>query len=358
MKKIIFIMLMAGLLAGSIGAVVMEQDAYNSAIELYNSQKFDEARKGFDSFLNTFPDSKYKAAAMLKLADLTEDKDTAVANYSTIINKYAGTEYEAEASYSLGRLYFIQEDFPQAIENFQRVIDKFKDSMWIEQAYYYNMLSLNAMKNYADAGLLYKEFSIDKKLKTYTNRVLLAYADSLAGKNDDAAAAKAYVEVLTNYTQKEETIYIPSVYKKAITVFLKVPDKAEADKYTAELKEKYPESAEAKGYVLETVPTVTTTLEKPVVVSKTTDAPATVTEAVKNTEAKWFRVQIGAYSHEKWAKEAVKKFEKKGVKAILITEGNMLKVLVGEFETKLQAEKYAKEIENKEGIKKVMIKQY
>ena len=88
-----------------------EEDSYLQAMDSYNQKDFEKAKPLLQDFYNNFKDSKYRPNVMLKLAELETDFSKQEAMYKEIIKEKPDTEFEAEAVYSLGRLYFARDEF-------------------------------------------------------------------------------------------------------------------------------------------------------------------------------------------------------------------------------------------------------
>jgi cell division septation protein DedD len=151
------------------------------------------------------------------------------------------------------------------------------------------------------------------------------------------------------------------VYAKIINCYKITGNITEQDKYVYDLKDKYPDSAEAKsgGFVkpvftreiVKAEPTKAP--EKPV--AKPTEKPAVPEPVVKG--GVFYTVQIGAYANKKFAEYDAAKLTKKKYYVFMKTEGKYTKVMVGKVATRVEADKLAYELSMKEKIKNFYVKQ-
>jgi tetratricopeptide (TPR) repeat protein len=327
-----------------------EDELYLSAMDAYNTKDFDRAKSFFEDFNSKYGNSKYKPNVLLKLAELQTDFTVSEKLFNQVIKEYSGTEYEAEGTFELGRLYFSRGNYPECVERMNGIISKFSNTVWIEPAYYYYMLSLNAQGKFQDLEKIYKEYS-EKVFYLYKNRIKNVYADMKFKNGLCEECVKIYKEILDE-KENEKYIYVPQIYQRLVICYDKLGNVNEKSKYEYDLKKFYPNSQEAKNIDnagTEEVKIIEEKKESPIYKNqvKTGDGSKNV----------FYTIQIGAFSNEKFAQMTVDKLKDKSYDVFTKQDGKFIKVSVGRFNTKEEAEKFVEEFSKKEKITNYLIKQ-
>jgi tetratricopeptide (TPR) repeat protein len=362
MKKIPAMILLAAAMLVFICApsyAMSEEDSYLQAMDLYNQKDFEKAKPLLQDFYNNFKDSKYRPNVMLKLAELETDFSKEEGMYKDIIKEKPDTEFEAEAVYSLGRLYFARDEYRKCEEYMGMVLGKFNNTVWIEPAYHYLMLSLNAQKKYDETAKLYSDYDGNKSFYMFRNRVKQAYADSLYLTAKYQEAGKLYREIISD-SSNEKYIYMPIVYARLISCLDNQGNSSEKDNFLYDLRQKFPDSPEAKAG--ENIKAPGAAAEQTAVEPDKTDADRIppVPVAKKGVAAKsgvFYTIQIGAYANKKFAEFDAGKLKKKKYDVFMKADGKLTKVMVGKFPTKSEAEALAQELTKKGTIKSYLVKQ-
>jgi cell division septation protein DedD len=352
MKKTVLLAMMMAAAAASFGAFYAnmgEEDAYLSAMDSFDKKDYSTAQKGFDEFLQKFPDSKYRPNAMLKAADMKEetaDKDRA---YSEVIKDYPNSEFEAEAVFSLGRMYYVVGNYKKSRELLNIILNKYRNMVWVEESYYYIVLCYLAEKNYDLMDKAYMEYSQNKDYFKQKKKMELAYADSLLERAKFPEAAAIYKGLMDSAESQDKSLYMPAVYKKAAMAYERAGDGKTAGIISTDLKLKFPDSVEATGQ--DTKPVQTAAVQAQA--TPKPEATAAAAGAVKS----FFTVQIGAYSNKKFCDITAKKYEDKKYPVFIKKEGKFFRIMVGKLATKEEAEVYAKDFIKKEKLKNYLVKQ-
>jgi len=340
MKKFVLTAVIALAVSSCTFAKPSEDDVFLKAMTLYNSKEYKNASAAFDTFLKDFPSSRYKPSALMKIAEAEENVDKKKELYEKIIKEYPGTEYEAEAVYSLGRMYYAMAEDKKAEEYLGAVMGRFPNTVWIEPAYYYMILSLDGQGRQEEAKKLYADYNGGKGYYMYKNRIELAYANILFKQAKFGEAVFAYQNVIDKTEDTEKYIYLPDVYQKLAESYRKSGNVEKAkDAQSAFLKrfpaadraEDSPESVTKTGAVTEVDP-----------ITNTSPAQAVPAENIQAERVEYFTVQVGAFSLEKNAELEKESLAKKGVKAEVVKDGNFYKLKTGKFRTKAEAESFAR----------------
>lgn len=326
-----------------------EETLYLSAMEAYNTKDFDKSKSLFDEFNIQYPDSKYKPNVLLKLAELQTDFNNSRKLFNQVISEYKDSEYEAEAVFELGRLYFSRKEYLKCQENMDKITNKFSNTVWIEPSYYYYILSLNAQEKFSDLEQLYNKY-MEKGFYQYKNRIKSVYADMKFKKELYEECIKLYKDILAE-KENEKYIYIPQIYKRLIICCDKLGDVNEKNKYEYDLKQFYPNSIEAKN--------IESKEEEVKIIEDKKDSPVYKNLIKKETGFKniFYTIQIGAFSNYKFAQLTVDKLKNKNYNVFTKQDGKFLKVFVGRFKTKDEAERFAKDFSKNEKITSYLIKQ-
>ncbi|MCE5299863.1 MAG: tetratricopeptide repeat protein [Spirochaetia bacterium] len=358
MKKTIiaaaFIMF-ASLSYAAFYANMVEEDSYIDAVEAMEKKDYEGARKAFSSFNEKFKESKYRPTVLLRLAELSPDTDSAVRYYNEVEKNFPDSEYEAEAVFSLGRLYYATDDTSAAKKYFNIIMQKYSGMVWVEEAYYYMILCALKEKNYKEAEKVYDAYTAAQKYFIFKNRMTLAYADSLFDTGRYKDAAVKYREVIEKYEAGDKNIYMPHVYFRLAEACRRDGDQNGAANAESDLKFKFPESSEAQGQ--ESAITAANTpvpakTQKPA-------ATAVATQAAANTSAggTFYTIQIGAYTNKVFAAKLIAKFREDKYNVFTKDEGKFLKIYIGRFATKEEADAYAVKFAGKEKITNYLVKQ-
>ncbi len=353
MKKTVFIAATILIFCAAAFAV-NDEDAYLAAMNNYNKKDFDKARPMLEEFCDNYKDSKYRPSALLKLAELTTDFYKAEAMYNGVIADKPDTEFEAEAVYSLARLYYGRDEYRKCEEQAGIILGRFGNTVWIEPAYHYLMLALNAQKKYSDTGRIFADYTSNKNFFLFKNRIKLAYADALYNQQKFLDSIAWYKQVIED-GEREKYIYMPDVYAKIIHCYGYTGNVSEKEKYVYDLKSKFPDSAEAKaGGVIKPAEDVLSSPPNATPEPDSTPEPA----ATKVTKSGvFYTVQIGAYTNKKFAEYDGGKITKKKYEVFYKTEGKFTKVMVGKLATKEEGDALAQEMVKKGLIKTYLVKQ-
>lgn len=358
MKKAAIMALSVVFIFSAAVLALSDEEAYLAAMDHYNKKDFDNAKPLLEAFCNNYKDSKYRPSAMLKLAELTTDFYKAEAMYNEVIKDKPDTEFEAEAVYSLARLYYGRNEYVKCEEQAGIILGRFGNTVWIEPAYHYLMLALNAQKKYTDTERIFADYNSNKNFFLFKNRIKLAYADALYNQQKFLDSIAWYKQVIEE-GEREKYIYMPDVYAKISFCYGYIGNSSEKEKYVYDLKEKFPDSPEAKAGgaikpaddVLGTPPGSTPV---PTAGQAATPAPA-ATRLTKS--GVFYTVQIGAYSNKKFAEYDGGKIAKQKYEVFYKAEGKFTKVMVGRLTTKEEADALAKELAKKKLIKTYLVKQ-
>lgn len=341
-----------------------EDEDYIAAMEAYNRQSYREAGKMFADFSEKYPSSRHMPNAMVKLGELAGDFDAAASVYDMVMAKYPNTEYEAEAIYRSGMLYYAKADYRRAEDYFNKVISRFSSMVWSEPCYYYLMMCKNSRGAYEETLKLYKDYR-DIKYYIYKNRAIAAAAHALSKTGKHAEAAALYVEITKGDLDSERYLIAPDIYLKAAASFELAGRKEEAEEYRLKGAERFPEygafktGAASPGKTPDTAVVYTQQeglSEKPAVTPAKTQVSAAA-QTVKHETKVFYTVQVGAFTTLKNAEIMRDKLNKSKRNAFIKSEVKMHKVLAGKFETKEEADKYAAKMAKEEGLKSWLVKQ-
>jgi tetratricopeptide (TPR) repeat protein len=123
------------------------------------------ANDALDLFLlisdNTVEDSTQVALKKFARADFLfyqNKKEEALAQFQMILKEHQGEEIEPVTLFRIGKIYEKKGDFPIALENYNEIITKHKESIYIDEALYYSAEIYNISLNDPEkAKPLYEE---------------------------------------------------------------------------------------------------------------------------------------------------------------------------------------------------------
>lgn len=119
---------------------------------------------------NTVADSTQTALKQFAKADylLYQNKNNeALAQFQTILKSFKGQEIEAVTLYRLGKTYEKLGDFQSALNQYQTIIDKHKEGIYIDEAYYFA------------AEIYNKQLKDPEKAKALYEQVIFHHEDSI-----------------------------------------------------------------------------------------------------------------------------------------------------------------------------------
>jgi TolA-binding protein len=319
----------------SFHANMSEEEAYSDANSSFNKQDLDGAGKSYAEFLDKFPQSKYRPQVLLKQAALAASIEDADKIYHTVMADYAGTGSEAEASYNLGRMYYAAGDYAVSKPYFAAVTEKFQDTMWVEESYYYLLMCMYQSGD-NDAFDRTLDAYGKKDYSAFRNRVKAVAADSLYTRGKFAEAAAAYRDLIDRTGGRDKNIYMPGIYFKLQDSLTRSGDTKGSDAIFSDLKNKFPKSIEATG---------------------STETAAVITPAKKLPEGETYSVQVGAYTNRKFCDYWEKKLKDKNFDTSVKKDGRFFKLSVGKFNTKQEAQKLNDELFAKVKVKGYITKQ-
>jgi TolA-binding protein len=337
---------------------MIEEDAYLKANANFNNKDYEGAANDFTAFLEKFPESKYRAAALLKMAELSENIEDSIKYYNTVINDYPKSESEAEAVFDLAKLFYAQGGYKKAHDYFNVIISKFPSMIWAEESYYMIILCSLEEKDASAVEKAYSEYN-DKKFFTIKDRVNAAYAGYLMSSGNYLKALDLYREVIAKTSDKDKNIYMPLVYKNAAEAAKNTGDTSGAEKLEGDLKLKYPDSPEAKG-TSEAAIEGQDAGESDYVTIKADNKKTVVKRqktGVKTAPKEFYTIQIGAYSNKKICDLTAAKFQEKKYDVFVKKDGKFYKISLGRYGTKAEAEAAAPQIAKKERLKSYLVKQ-
>lgn len=334
-------------------AIDVEEDVFLAAMDAYNKKDFAAAKPLLADYLEKFPKGKYTAVARLKSAELEQDFDRAADSYEEIAAIYHDTEYEAEAVFALGRLFYAKGDYKKAAEYFNIISTRFANNVITEEATYYLMLSYYAAKRFEDTAKLHSQVANNTNFYSFRPRMDLVQANMLFDTGHFEEAAELYKSVIEKSSEKELNIYMPAVYLKLVLCYRNMTDKEKEEETVKDLKYKFPGSREAK-FSLTPEPTAEPTKEaaKPA---------ATPVKQQAAGEKDWrttgfYTVQIGAFTNEKFAKITYEKMKQKKYDTYYRKSGSIIKLQVGKFRTKGEADAFAEKFAKAEKITSYLVK--
>ena len=132
------------------------------------------ANDAIDLFLlindNTVADSTQVALKKFAHADFllyqNKPKD-ALVEYQQILKDHKGQEIEPVTLYRIGKIFENQGDYPNALANYQAIINDFKDCIYIDEA------------NYFSAEIYNKHLKDPEKAKKYYEEIIFKHEDSI-----------------------------------------------------------------------------------------------------------------------------------------------------------------------------------
>ena len=160
-KKIIVILILLTFLllpAFSI-AQELEKRLLESGKTFLKEGKYQLALEDFNTLIRNSRDSPYADDAQLLIAkfylEIEEDYDRAMEEFNKLIKEFAGTDSAEAAYFYIGYVNLTngetQEEFNEALANFERIARLYPQSQWVDNALLNSALSYERLKDYTRA---------------------------------------------------------------------------------------------------------------------------------------------------------------------------------------------------------------
>jgi len=108
-----------------------EERAYRKAFEMLTQRRYDEARKGFRTFISTYPDGAYSDNAQYWLGEasyVTREFDTALKDFSRVLEAYPNSPKVPGAMLKIGYIQYEKGQLAEARATLQKLISKYPAS--------------------------------------------------------------------------------------------------------------------------------------------------------------------------------------------------------------------------------------
>lgn len=139
-----------------------ESNLYTVALGAYKDGFYDLAIDQFQNLLRTYPHSKKAPYAHFRIAEACfKQKKYAEASshYQILLDKYpAKIDLLDKALYRSGQIYFLNEEYEQALIYYERVIKECPQSSLAESALYWSAESLVNKGRYEEAAKIFQNF--------------------------------------------------------------------------------------------------------------------------------------------------------------------------------------------------------
>jgi tetratricopeptide (TPR) repeat protein len=299
--------------------VKSEDMSYLQAVQLFNQKKWNDAQKAFEQFQKEFPNSRWKYAARIRLADMENNPGTALKLYQEVLQGPASDEWKISARWSLAQTYYTLGQYQNAADQFQHTGQT--QGMNKSRAYYMSGLSLMALDKPREAKIWFAQ-AAGLADNVWAENALVGVGDASLALHDPAAGSKAY----ELYLQKNPNGELSDQALLGKTQALKsLGQPIESARVKTDAKAHAPEELE----------------------------PAKKSQE-RNESAAHYTLQLGAFSQRDYAKKLQKKLNAKGYKAFIVdSRGNQdvfHQVRVGDFPSRETAQRAGEKIEKKEKL--------
>ncbi|MFN2262163.1 MAG: tetratricopeptide repeat protein [Psychroflexus sp.] len=196
----------------------IEEATYEAAENKFLDNETDKAIKGFEKYLDEFPNGKHSLNANFYLAQLyynNDQKSASVPHYENVVDR-SSSEFTEESLRRLSQIYLSESEYDKAINVLQRLENEasFSENVLFAQnnlmKAYYETEAYQKAINYAEDIL--KKDNIDDEVISDA-KIFIARASLEVG--DEDRAASAYREVLetANGKLKAEALYYDAYFK-------------------------------------------------------------------------------------------------------------------------------------------------
>jgi outer membrane protein assembly factor BamD (BamD/ComL family) len=302
-----------------------EDKAYQTAIQYFNQQQWQEANDALRKFKNTYPKSRWKYAVQLRLADLEKNPERAIEMYRTILDQAASSEWAQDARWGLAVSLFVIGSYNQAVSWLGKIEPK--SHLRYAQALYLKGLSHMALKQFVPAQVCFQTI-----LEKYSDTQWASLA--LAGSGETAMLLNNHAEALTTFDrylrEYPEGDMVPTVLMLKSKVLKQTGMGEESTRMLHELVTRYTESFDAEK------------------------ANSKLSE-----DRNKFTIQVGAFSKKEYAQKLVKKLRTLGYNAYVLEAKSGTEIFnqvrVGSYTTREFSDKIGKQLAKKEKLPYIVL---
>ncbi|GAB4115923.1 MAG: hypothetical protein Kow00103_11120 [Candidatus Caldatribacteriota bacterium] len=149
------------------------------------------------------PEALYFAG---KVAQEMADPEIEISIWKELINKFPENEYSQEAYFKLGNYYYQQNNYLEAIKEFDQMITNYPDSPLLIESYYWMGWSYFRLNDFKKAVDYFKKVEEGKIEEELFSRAQFMVAESLYQLHDFVTAREGYKKFINKYPQAELTV--------------------------------------------------------------------------------------------------------------------------------------------------------
>src|SRR3989304_6648880 len=194
---------------------------FKRAVELFDTQQYDDALLGFEKIINEYEvNSKTTASYFFKIKILIEEKHYAEASsaISFFIENYPNSKYTDEIRILLVKIQLDNFEYSDALKELATLIDQSKSILYRVEA---KVLGEKIADNYLNSSSIKRlnDLFTSEKVKPY---LLLLLAKSYLKEHQKGNALSTLSQITINYTSSEEYTEANNLYHNPV-----MPDKIE-----------------------------------------------------------------------------------------------------------------------------------
>ena len=194
---------------------------FKRAVELFDTQQYDDALLGFEKIINEYEvNSKTTASYFFKIKILIEEKHYAEASsaISFFIENYPNSKYTDEIRILLVKIQLDNFEYSDALKELATLIDQSKSILYRVEA---KVLGEKIADNYLNSSSIKRlnDLFTSEKVKPY---LLLLLAKSFLKEHQKGNALSTLSQITINYTSSEEYTEANNLYHNPV-----MPDKIE-----------------------------------------------------------------------------------------------------------------------------------
>lgn len=329
----------------------LETKEFNRIVELYQKKNYKEALKGFKIYLEKYPSSYYLPDVYYYIGILEEDYYSSILAFRNLLVKFPEYKKTDEVLYRLGKLYFLHNNYTEAIRVFELLHKDYPKSDFIYGSNYWLGIT-HLIKGNTEIAIKYfdKVIKYDKKDKFYI-MAMLGKGNAYYERQEYNKAIDIYKEAL----ELDEKNYFPNIYLGLANSYMKEKDYDKAYYYYKKILKEFAGSPEYE-LALEKIEYIENnrTIFDNIKIDKL--FPDKKREADKE---KYWSVQLASVKNKRYANNLRIKLKVQGydsfMKSIETDKGKFYRTLVGKFKNKPDAEKLQKELNHKFKLKGIVV---
>ena len=192
------------------GSASAEAEEFDFANGLFSRGMYDMSIKGYEEFLERFPESNFSETAKFRISEsrfLLKQYDKAILGYKSFIANFPSSEFKHTAELRIAQILLAQKEYKDAEKILLRLIGIQPSPEITAAAEYYLGLVYFENKRYVQAKKVFQDITVKKTGSRYLTFSYISLGEIFLEEGDSKAASEAFssaVEYTENKTLREK----------------------------------------------------------------------------------------------------------------------------------------------------------